>query len=79
MARRKKKEDETDWVAPDFDEVAYMRTEIEAARTAVARWWLPNCVERTANAPRTTGSKMTSASYCNKLVCLLGLSTCTAV
>ena len=37
MARRKRKEDEAgDWVAPDFDEVSYMRTEIESARTAVA-------------------------------------------
>lgn len=35
MARRKRKDDEADWVAPEFDEVGYMRTEIEAARTAV--------------------------------------------
>jgi hypothetical protein len=35
MARRKRKDDEPEWVAPEFDEVAYMRTEIEAARTAV--------------------------------------------
>ena len=36
MARRKRKEDVTDWTAPEFDEVGYMRTEIEAARAAVA-------------------------------------------
>jgi len=36
MARRKRKEDEPDWVAPDFDEVGYMRRELEGARAAVA-------------------------------------------
>src|SRR5712692_475279 len=36
MARRKRKEDEPDWVPPDFDEVGYMRKEIEGARAAVA-------------------------------------------
>src|SRR5438876_12368923 len=36
MARRKRKEDAPDWVAPDFDEVGYMRKEIEGARAAVA-------------------------------------------
>src|SRR5207245_4150218 len=36
MARRKRKEDEPDWVAPDFDEVGYMRQELEGARAAVA-------------------------------------------
>src|SRR5947208_16647296 len=36
MARRKHKEDAPDWVAPDFDEVGYMRKEIEGARAAVA-------------------------------------------
>ena len=35
MARRKRKE-ETDWVAPDFDEVGYMRREIQGAHAAVA-------------------------------------------
>ena len=35
MARRKRKEEESDWVAPEFDEVSYMRTEMQAARTAV--------------------------------------------
>jgi len=35
MARRKRKDEEPDWVAPEFDEVRYMRTEIQAARTAV--------------------------------------------
>src|SRR5439155_323687 len=35
MARRKRKDEPTDWVAPDFDEVGYMRTEIQAAKTAV--------------------------------------------
>lgn len=36
MARRKRKEDETDWVAPEFDEVTYMRKEIEGGRAALA-------------------------------------------
>ncbi len=36
MARRKRKEEEPDWVAPEFDEVGYMRQEIEGARAAVA-------------------------------------------
>lgn len=36
MARRKKKEEETDWTPPEFDEVGYMRQEIEGARAAVA-------------------------------------------
>src|SRR6266540_597396 len=36
MARRKRKEEETDWVAPDFDEVGYMRREIQGAHAAVA-------------------------------------------
>lgn len=35
MARRKRKDDEPDWVAPEFDEVQYMRTEIEGGRTAI--------------------------------------------
>lgn len=35
MARRKRKDDEADWVAPEFDEVSYMRREIEGARAAV--------------------------------------------
>jgi len=35
MARRKRKEEEPDWVAPEFDELSYMRTEMQAARTAV--------------------------------------------
>ncbi len=35
MARRKRKDEPTDWVAPEFDEVGYMRTEIQAAKTAV--------------------------------------------
>ena len=35
MARRKRKDEAPDWVAPDFDEVGYMRTEIQAAKTAV--------------------------------------------
>ncbi|TLZ47061.1 MAG: hypothetical protein E6K19_00295 [Methanobacteriota archaeon] len=35
MARRKRKDDEPDWTPPDFDEVGYMRTEIQAARVAV--------------------------------------------
>ncbi|MCI4371821.1 MAG: DUF5379 domain-containing protein, partial [Thermoplasmata archaeon] len=36
MARRNKKEDEPDWVPPDFDEVGYMRQEMQGARVAVA-------------------------------------------
>ena len=36
MARRKRKDEAPDWTAPDFDEVGYMRTEIRAARAAVA-------------------------------------------
>src|SRR5436189_273165 len=36
MARRKRKDDVPDWTAPEFDEVGYMRTEIGAARAAVA-------------------------------------------
>jgi hypothetical protein len=36
MARRKKKEDEADWVAPEFDEITYMRKEIEGGRAALA-------------------------------------------
>ncbi len=36
MARRKRKEDEADWVAPDFDEVEYMRREIQGAHAAIA-------------------------------------------
>jgi len=36
MARRKRKEDETDWVAPEFDEVTYMRKEIAGGRAALA-------------------------------------------
>ena len=35
MARRKKKEEEADWVPPEFDEVGYMRQEMEGARAAV--------------------------------------------
>ncbi len=35
MARRKRKDEETDWVAPDFDEVGYMRQEMGGARAAV--------------------------------------------
>jgi hypothetical protein len=35
MARRKRKDDDPEWTAPEFDEVGYMRTEIEAARAAV--------------------------------------------
>lgn len=35
MARRKRKDDEPDWVPPEFDEAGYMRTEIESARVAV--------------------------------------------
>src|SRR2546425_5594161 len=36
MARRKRKDDTPVWVAPDFDEVGFMRREIEGARAAVA-------------------------------------------
>lgn len=36
MARRKRKEEEGDWAAPEFDEVAYMRKEIEGGRAALA-------------------------------------------
>jgi len=36
MARRKRKEEESDWVAPEFDEVTYMRKEIEGGRAALA-------------------------------------------
>jgi hypothetical protein len=36
MARRKRKDDEPDWVPPEFDEVGYMRQEIQGARAAVA-------------------------------------------
>ncbi len=35
MARRKRKDEEPDWVAPDFDDVAFMRKEIENAKIAV--------------------------------------------
>ncbi len=35
MARRKRKDDDPEWTAPEFDEVGYMRTEIQAARAAV--------------------------------------------
>src|SRR3981189_3738290 len=36
MARRKRKDDVPDWTAPEFAEVGCMRTEIGAARAAVA-------------------------------------------
>src|SRR5712691_8372907 len=36
MARRKRKDDVPDWSPPEFDEVGYMRQEIESARAAVA-------------------------------------------
>src|SRR5207245_11707113 len=36
MARRKRKDDTPVWIAPDFDEVGFMRREIEGARPAVA-------------------------------------------
>jgi len=36
MARRKRKDETPAWVAPDFDEVGFMRREIEGARAAVA-------------------------------------------
>lgn len=35
MARRKRKEDEPIWKPPEFDEVEYMRREIESAKVAV--------------------------------------------
>lgn len=35
MARRKRKEDELDWVPPEFDEVGFMRKEIENAQIAL--------------------------------------------
>ena len=35
MARRKRKEEEPAWTPPEFDEVGYMRQEIEAARASV--------------------------------------------
>jgi len=35
VARRKRKDEEPDWVPPDFDEVAFMRKEIENAKIAV--------------------------------------------
>ena len=35
MARRKRKEETPEWTPPEFDEVAYMRTEMEGARAAV--------------------------------------------
>lgn len=36
MARRKRKDDVPDWTPPEFDEVGYMRQEVESARAAVA-------------------------------------------
>ncbi len=36
MARRKRKEEEADWVAPDFDEGEYMRREVRGTQAAVA-------------------------------------------
>src|SRR5437899_2319927 len=36
MARRKRKEDEADWVPREFDEVGYMRQEIQGAHAAIA-------------------------------------------
>ncbi len=36
MARRKRREEEADWVAPDFDEVEYMRREVRGTQAAVA-------------------------------------------
>jgi hypothetical protein len=36
MARRKRKDEAPDWVPPEFDEVAYMRQEMEAGRASVA-------------------------------------------
>src|SRR5207247_358667 len=43
MARRKRKEEEADWVAPDFHEVGYMRRESPGAHAAFARslWAVP--------------------------------------
>ena len=35
MARRKRKEDEPEWTPPEFDDVGYMRKEIEGAKIAV--------------------------------------------
>src|SRR6266705_2639430 len=35
MARRKRREEEADWVAPEFDEIGYMRQEIQGAKAAV--------------------------------------------
>ncbi len=35
VARRKRKEEEPDWVPPEFDEVAFMRKEMENAKIAV--------------------------------------------
>lgn len=36
MARRKRKDEAPDWVAPEFDEIGYMRQEMQAARASVA-------------------------------------------
>jgi hypothetical protein len=35
VARRKRKEDEPEWTPPDFDDVGYMRKEIEGAKVAI--------------------------------------------
>lgn len=35
MARRKRKESEPEWVPPEFDDVGYMRQEIEGAKVAL--------------------------------------------
>lgn len=35
MARRKRKDDAPDWVPPEFDEVEYMRKEVDAGRASV--------------------------------------------
>ena len=35
MARRKRKDEEPEWTPPEFDEVDYMRREIESAKVAV--------------------------------------------
>jgi hypothetical protein len=35
VARRKRKEDEPEWTPPEFDEVGYMRKEIEGAKVAI--------------------------------------------
>lgn len=35
MARRKRKEDEPEWTPPEFDDVGYMRKEIEGAKVAI--------------------------------------------